>query len=279
MLKLGERQQLEIIKKVDFGVYLMDPQERNSDERVLLPMKQLPREKTIGDLIEVFLYRDSKDRMIATTTHPLIELNQVKALKVIEVAKIGAFLDWGLEKDLLLPFGEQTKKVKAGDECLVTLYIDKSSRLCATMKVYHQLKSDSPYRKNDRVEGIVYEISKNFGAFVAVDDCYSALIPRKEFFGELEPGDRIQARVTAVKEDGKLDLSIREKLPVQIALDAEKVIQIIREFDGALPFNDKANPEVIRREMGMSKNEFKRAVGHLLKEKKIEITEKSIRLV
>ncbi len=279
MLKLGERQQLEIIKKVDFGVYLMDPQERNPDERVLLPMKQLPREKTIGDLIEVFLYRDSKDRMIATTTHPLIELNQVKALKVIEVAKIGAFLDWGLEKDLLLPFGEQTKKVKAGDECLVTLYIDKSSRLCATMKVYHQLKSDSPYRKNDRVEGIVYEISKNFGAFVAVDDCYSALIPRKEFFGELEPGDRIQARVTAVKEDGKLDLSIREKLPVQIALDAEKVIQIIREFDGALPFNDKANPEVIRREMGMSKNEFKRAVGHLLKEKKIEITEKSIRLV
>ncbi|MGN0308610.1 MAG: S1 RNA-binding domain-containing protein [Lachnospiraceae bacterium] len=279
MLKLGETQQLEIIKKVDFGVYLMDPQERNPDERVLLPMKQVPPEKTIGDLIEVFLYKDSGDRMIATTTHPLIELNQVKALKVIEVGKIGAFLDWGLEKDLLLPFREQTKKVKTGDECLVTLYIDKSSRLCATMKVYHQLKSDSPYRKNDRVEGIVYEISKNFGAFVAVDDCYSALIPRKEFFGEFEPGDRIQARVTAVKEDGKLDLSIREKLPVQIALDAEKVIQIIREFDGVLPFNDKANPEVIRREMGMSKNEFKRAVGHLLKEKKIEITEKSIRLV
>ena len=146
------------------------------------------------------------------------------------------------------------------------------------MKVYHYLRTDSPYKKNDQLEGIVYEISKNFGAFVAVDDCYSALIPKKEFFGELQPGDRIRARITGVKEDGKLDLSIREKALVQIAIDAQKILEVIDSFDGVLPFNDKANPEVIRREMGMSKNEFKKAVGHLLKEKKIEITEKSIRL-
>ncbi|MBQ9991255.1 MAG: S1 RNA-binding domain-containing protein [Lachnospiraceae bacterium] len=278
MLKLGQTQELKIIKKVDFGVYLMDPIGGNPEERVLLPAKQLPLDKNVGDLIEVFLYKDSKDRLIATTNKPLITLDQVRVLKVAETGKIGAFLDWGLEKDLLLPFRQQTAKVKEQDECLVTLYIDKSERLCATMKVYHHLRTDSPYQKNDQVEGIVYEISKNFGAFVAVDDCYSGLIPKKEFFGELKVGDRIRARVTAVKADGKLDLSIKEKTKVQIAIDAEKVLRVIESFDGCLPFNDKANPEVIRREMGMSKNEFKKAVGHLLKEKKIEITEKSIRL-
>ena len=278
MLKLGETQQLEIIKKVEFGVYLMDPRMRNFEERVLLPSKQLPQGKDIGDLLEVFLYKDSKDRLIATTNHPLLELNQVRALKVVQTGKIGAFLDWGLEKDLLLPFREQTKRVREGEECLVALYIDKSDRLCATMKVYHYLKKNSPYKKDDQVEGMVYEISDNFGAFVAVDDRYSALIPKKEFYGGLQPGDRIHARVTGVKKDGKLDLSIREKIQVQIAIDASKVLEVIDSFDGVLPFNDKAKPEVIYREMGMSKNEFKKAVGHLLKEKKIEITEKAIRL-
>jgi len=279
MLKLGETQQLEIAKKVEFGVYLTDPEEGKPQERVLLPLRQVPAGTEKGDLVEVFLYKDSKDRLISTTNRPLLELNQVKALRVAQTGKMGAFLDWGLEKDLFLPFREQTRKVKEGDECLVALYIDKSERLCATMKVYHYLKTGSPYKKNDQVDGIVYEISKNFGAFVAVDDCYSGLIPKKEFFGELQPGDRIRARVTGVKEDGKLDLSIREKAVVQISIDAQKILETIDSFDGVLPFNDKASPEVIRREMGMSKNEFKKAVGHLLKEKRIEITEKSIRLL
>ena len=278
MLKLGHVQELKIMKKVDFGVYLADPEGDDPLEKVLLPIRQVPEGAGMGDKVEVFLYKDSKDRMIATTRMPLLQMGQVTALKVAQTGKMGAFLDWGLEKDLFLPFREQTKKVTEGDECLVTLYIDKSGRLCATMKVYHYLKMDSPYQKNDKVEGIVYEISKNFGAFVAVDDRYSALIPAREYNGNLQPGDRINARVIAVKEDGKLDLSIKEKLPVQIAMDAERVLEVIESFDGALPFNDKANPEVIRREMQMSKNEFKRAVGHLLKAGKIEITEKSIRL-
>ena len=278
MLYLGKKQELEIMKKVDFGVYLKSPEDAKGEERVLLPAKQVPQGAGIGDTIEVFLYKDSKDRLIATTNTPLLMMDEVKVLKVAQVGKMGAFLEWGLEKDLFLPFREQTRKVREGEECLVALYIDKSSRLCATMKVYHYLKLDSPYKKDDKVEGIVYEISDNFGAFVAVDDQYSGLIPKKEFFGTLKTGDRITARVSAVKEDGKLDLSIREKAFAQIVVDAEKVMQVIESFDGALPFNDKANPEVIRREMQMSKNEFKRAVGHLLKAGKIEITEKSIRM-
>ena len=278
MLKLGERQILEVVKKVEFGVYLKDPMDAEGEERVLLPIKQVQTGTEVGDKIEVFLYKDSKDRLIATIKTPFLIMNEVKALKVAQVGKMGAFLDWGLEKDLFLPFREQTRKVREGEECLVALYIDKSSRLCATMKVYHYLSLSSPYKKEDRVEGIVYEISDNFGAFVAVDDKYSGLISKKEFFGNVKVGDRISARVIQVKEDGKLDLSIREKALTQILIDAEKVLQVIESFDGALPFNDKANPEVIKRELQMSKNEFKKAVGHLLKSGKIEITEKSIRL-
>ena len=278
MLKLGEKQTLEIMKKVEFGVYLKDPSDEIGEERVLLPAKQVPAGTGVGDKIEVFLYKDSKDRLIATTNTPLLMMGEIKVLTVAQVGKMGAFLNWGLEKDLFLPFREQTGKVREGDECLVSLYIDKSSRLCATMKVYHQLKLNSPYKKDDKVNGLVYEISDNFGAFVAVDDMYSGLIAKKEFFGNVKVGDRITARVVAVKEDGKLDLSIREKALTQILIDAEKVLQVIESFDGALPFNDKATPEVIKREMQMSKNEFKKAVGHLLKSGKIEITEKSIRL-
>ncbi len=278
MLKLGEKQALEIMKKVEFGVYLKHPEDEKGEDRVLLPAKQVPAGMGIGDHVEVFLYKDSKDRLIATTNTPLLMMDEVKVLKVAQVGKMGAFLEWGLEKDLFLPFREQTKKVREGEECLVALYIDKSSRLCATMKVYHYLSKTSPYKKDDKVEGVVYEISDNFGAFVAVDNLYSGLIPKKEFFGNVKVGDKISARVVSVKEDGKLDLSIREKALTQILIDAEKVVEIIKSFDGVLPFNDKASPEVIKRELQMSKNEFKKAVGHLLKNGKIEITEKAIRL-
>ena len=276
MIKLGEKQTLQVVKKVEFGVYLGDGE--NKEERVLLPAKQAPDCVQTGDRLEVFIYRDSKDRLIATTAEPKITLHQVARLRVAQVGRVGAFLDWGLEKDLLLPFKEQTRKVAAGEECLAALYIDKSDRLCATMNVYPYLEKDSPYRKDDMVEGTIYEISENFGAFVAVDDRYSALVPKKEYYGNARIGDRVSARVTAVKEDGKLDLSLREKAYLQIEKDAEKVLSVIDSFDGALPFTDKASPEVIRREMQMSKNEFKRAVGHLLKEGRIEITERAIRV-
>lgn len=275
MIRLGEIQTLQVVKKVEFGVYLGDG--HNKEERVLLPKKQVPEGTQTGDEMEVFVYRDSKDRLIATTNMPKITLGGVSRLKVAQVGKIGAFLDWGLEKDLLLPFKEQTKRVSAGEECLAALYIDKSNRLCATMNVYPYLDTDSPYGKDDRVTGEVYEISRNFGAFVAVDDRYSALIPKQELYGAVEVGDTVNARVTEVKEDGKLNLSIREKAYLQIGQDAQRILEIIDSFDGALPFNDKASPEVIRRETQMSKNEFKRAVGHLLKTGQIEITERAIR--
>lgn len=274
MIELGKKQSLEVVKKVDFGVYLAE--EAGSMDKVLLPKKQVPEGTENGTKIEVFIYRDSKDRLIATTNEPKLTVGELAVLTVKEVGKIGAFLDCGLEKDLFLPFKQQTKKVRPGEEVLVAMYIDKSSRLCATMNVYEYLKTDSPYQKEDTVKGVIYEISKNFGAFVAVDHQYSALIPAREFHGEYQIGDEIEARVTAVKSDGKLDLSIRQKAHLQMDEDAEYVMKVIDEFDGVLPFNDKVSPEIIQREFQMSKNAFKRAVGRLYKEGRIEITENRI---
>ncbi len=276
MIKLGEKQTLVVIKKVDFGVYLGE--QAGSEEKVLLPAKQVPQGADLGSKVEVFIYKDSDDRLIATTSEPKIMLGDVRVLKVKETTRIGAFMDWGLEKDVLLPFKEQTAKVKAGDDVLCAMYIDKSSRLCVTMNVYKYLKSDSPYKKDDKVMGTVYEMSDNFGAFVAVDDIYSGLIAKKELYGNLKIGDRISARVVSVKEDGRLNLSVREKAYLQMDTDAEKIYAMIKDNGGRLKFTDKASPDLIKEKTGMSKNEFKRAVGRLLKEGKIVIGEASIEL-
>lgn len=270
-MRLGETQVLTVVKEVDFGVYL-----GTEDDRVLLPKRQVPEGIEIGDPVEVFLYKDSDDRLIATTCEPKLKLGQLAILQVKEVGKIGAFLDWGLPKDLLLPFKEQTEKVQEGEQCLVRLYIDKSERLCASMKVYEHLQKDSPYEKDDQVKGIIYDTSDDFGVFVAVDGKYSALIPRKEAYGKLKVGTEVEARVIAVKEDGKLDLSVRDKIPMQMDKDAEMLFEKMKDQDGAIPFTDKSDAEDIKEEFGMSKNAFKRAVGRLLKEGRIEILENSI---
>lgn len=280
MFNLGQIQLLYVSRKCDHGVYLTAEKEmvgKSRGEDILLPKNEVPSESKPGDEIEAFIYRDSSDRLIATAQRPLIQLHEVKLLKVASVGKIGAFVDWGLPKDLLLPFKEQTRKVKEGEEVLVALYIDKSNRLALTMNVYEYLSTESPYKKDDHVSGRVYQISDRFGAFVAVDNTYSALIPSREVMPDIRIGRDIEARVASVREDGKLTLSPKEKAYVQMDKDAEHVMMIIEAFDGVLPFSDSASPETIKREMGMSKNAFKRAVGKLYKERRVEIKETSIR--
>ena len=276
MIEIGKIQKLIVVKTVDFGVYLAENKNAGQEERVLLPVKQIPEGTKEGDTLEVFIYKDSRDRLIATTKEPLLQVGQTAVLKVLQVTRIGAFLDWGLEKDLLLPYHEQTSRVREGQECLVALYVDKSSRLCATMKVYHYLSTRTPYVAGDSVKGRVYEISDRFGVFVAVDDKYSALIPAREANGKYRPGEILDLRVSEVKEDGKMNVTDRQKAYLQINEDAESVLSVIEEFAGVLPFDDKASPDVIKREFGLSKNAFKRAVGHLLKEGKIEIRDRRI---
>ena len=178
MIELGRVQELMVVREKNFGVYL--GQKKDDAAAVLLPKKQVPEGTKVGDKLKVFIYKDSEDRLIATTSMPKLELGGTAVLKVKDVSKIGAFLDMGLEKDLLLPFKEQVYPVRAGEECLVALYIDKSGRLAATMKVYSYLCSDAPYKKDEWTEGRVYEINENLGVFVAVADRYFGLIPNRE---------------------------------------------------------------------------------------------------
>lgn len=270
MIKLGENQELYIVKFADFGAYLND-QKGVTEQSILLPKKQVPEDAAIGDCLSVFVYKDSKDRPIATTSHPLITIGHLAVLTVKEVTDIGAFLDWGLEKDLFLPFKEQTSKVRPDHSYLVRLYIDKSKRLCASMKIYQALSSEHDYEKDDWVSGTVYSINPEIGTFVAVDDQYFGLIPLNELHTKLSVGDTVNVRVIRVREDGKLDLSPRNKAYLQMDTDSQLVMETIKSYDGILPFTDKASPDVIDRELGLSKNAFKRAVGRLLKQDKIEI--------
>lgn len=284
MLELGKRQRLSIVKKVDFGVYLVEhmPARGESEkdmEMVLLPVKQVPEEFDVGDSLEVFLYKDSKDRLIATVNEPLITLGKIARLQVVQVSGIGAFLNWGLEKDLLLPFKEQTRKVKEGEEILVALYIDKSSRLAATMKLYPYLEIAKDYKKDDLAAGTVYQLADGYGAYVAVDDRYQGMVPAREPWGNIQPGDWVNARVTAVKEDGKLDLSLREKAYIQMDADGEKILALLKQKGGSLPLGDKSSPEEIKEALGMSKGEFKRAIGRLYKKQIIKIAPERISLV
>lgn len=271
MIELGKTQCLNVVKKVDFGVYL-----GTEDDKVLLPAKMVPEDVEVGDALTVFVYRDSSDRLIATTKKPAMELGQLAVLKVSEVGKIGAFLEWGLEKDLFLPYKEQVTHVNAGDECLVALYIDKSNRLAATMRVYDYLTCATEYVKDSAVSGTVIRINPDFGIYVAVDNKYFGMVPKNEAFGRINVGDVIHGRVSAVREDGKLAISLKQKAYIQMDEDSGIIYDAIKEEGGELPFTDKADAQVIKERFDMSKNAFKRAVGRLLKEGKIEITQNSI---
>ncbi len=275
MIRLGKVQELKVVREKAFGVYLGE--DEKSESSVLLPKRQVPEGTKVGDMLQVFIYKDSEDRLIATTGIPKLQVGQCGVLEVKDVSRIGAFLDMGLEKDLLLPFKEQSHPVKVGDTCLVALYVDRSKRLAATMKVYPYMSDQSPYHQDDEVKGWIYELNDILGAFVAVDNKYYGLIPKKEMFGDFKEGEEVTCRVIKVREDGKLDLSPRKKAYLQMGADAELILQGIEEQGGVLPFDDSASPEQIREMFHMSKNAFKRAVGRLLKEGKICLKEGRIK--
>ena len=270
-MDIGKWNILRIDRIKEIGAYLTDGR-----EDVLLPIKQVPRDAEIGDSLRVFVYRDSKDRPIATTREPLITVGEIKRLKCKSVGNIGAFMDSGLERDVLLPFKEQTTPVKQEKSYLVAMYVDKTGRLAVTMKISDKLRPNDKYKKGDMVKGTVYQVKKDFGAFVAIDDEMTGLIHESEIFDSIYVGDVVDCRVVKVREDGKTDLAMRQEIPVQMSEDAEMVFDIIKSYGGKLPFNDKASAELIKKEFGLSKNAFKRAVGHLYKEKKIEITDTGI---
>lgn len=278
MIELGRIQKLEVKRNTSVGVFLNVKDSNKGDKDVLLPKKEVPEGTNVGDVLEVFIYRDFQDRLIATTRKPKVVLGEVGLLKVVDITKIGAFLDWGLEKDLFLPFKEQSMKLEKGREYLIGLYIDKSDRLCGTMKIKDFLDSNSPYKEGDWVKGTIYSVHDEFGAFVAVDNKYEGLIPKRELIGVYVPGEVVELRVANVKEDGKLDLSLRDKFYLEIEDDAEHILNKAVKNNGILMLHDNSTPKEIRRELNMSKSAFKRAIGRLLKENKIEFIEGGIKV-
>ena len=273
MINLGEVQELKISKIIKAGALLKD----EDANEVLLPHEEIENEK-IGDIIKVFLYNDSKGEIFATKTIPKITLGKIAHLEVREITRIGAFLDWGLEKELLLPFKEQICKLDRGRSYLVALYIDKTGRLCSTMKIRDYLRTDSKYKENDRVSGVVYNIVDDIGAFIAIDNIYEALLPHEQKRGVVAVGEPISLRVASVKPDGRLNLSQRERGHLELDKDAELIFDLLNDYDGFLPYNDKSDPDDIKDMFCMSKSAFKKATGRLLKGNKIEFYKDGIRI-
>ncbi len=273
MIRLGEQQILKVVRFSTIGVYLGD-----QEEQVLLPKRYVPATLCVEDEIDVFVYKDSEDRLVATTEKPKLTLGEIALLKVSQITEIGAFLDWGLGKDLLLPFREQTIKVEEDNEYMVGLYIDKTGRLCATMDTYAVLSTDSPYVVEDAVQGMIYSIKKDVGIYVAVDRKYHGMLPISEALRLYKRGDIIKARVISKDEEGKLKLTLRLRPLEQIDKDSYTILKEIEKQGGYLGLNDNSDPDDIRKQMSMSKKAFKKGLGRLLREEKVEIKEDGVSL-
>lgn len=277
MKQIGVMNHLEVLRFTSVGAYLNDIDE-SSDTDVLLPTKYVPETLQIGDFIDVFIYRDSEDRLIATTKQPLVQKGGLALLKVVDIHQVGAFLDWGLEKDLFLPYKEQSQPLKIGDYVLITLYEDNSERLCASTKVSKRLTTQHQLKLDQWTDGTIYQIHDQLGAFVAVEDRYHGLLPKKEWTKELKLGERVKVRVQAIKPDGKLDLALRERVTKQIHSDVDVVLDYLKKSGGTMPYWDGTDPEIITRVFGMSKRGFKRALGVLMKRGEITMDATGVKL-
>jgi len=238
----------------------------------------MEEEMKVGDSVEVFVYKDNRQNLLSTTKQTRLEMGGIALLSVKSVTDFGAFLEWGLEKDLFLPFKEQRGTVKEGVRVLVKLYVDKSERLCATMKISNTLRSESPFKEGDAVWGTVYDINPEMGAFIAVSNLYHGMIPKREMFKIFQMGERIEAWVDSARDDGKLNLTFRKKAYATMDEDANMLLEELKKNGGFLPFNDSSEPDEIRDRFGMSKRAFKRAVGRLFKQHMIELKDEGIRL-
>lgn len=277
MFQTGKTQKAYVNRFSDYGAYLSD--ELNGENEVLLPKKLVKDDMEIDQEIEVFIYRDSEKRLVATTKKPLIELGEIAMLEVTGNIENGFFLNMGLDKDLYLPYNEAKGQLRKGQKCLVTMYVDFKDQLCASMKIYNYLTEGTDYKVGQHVSGTVIEIKPEMGAFFAVEDKYHGLIPKHELYKEIKEGAKLEARITRIREDGRFNLSIKEKAHVQINSDVEILLKALEESEGELYLNDDSDPEIIRKRLNLSKRAFKRAVGKLLKENKITIFEDGIRLI
>ena len=275
MLALGKIQKAYVNRLSEFGAYLSD--EKNGEFEVLLPNKFVPKDIEIDAELSVFIYKDSEQRLTATLQTPLLTLGQIGFLEVVSDIKSGFFLNMGLDKDLYMPYNETKGTPQKGRKVLVQVYVDQNDQLCATMKIFNHLKDGTHFKVGEHVKGTIYELKPEMGAFFAIEDTFHGLIPKHELYKEIKEGAKLEARITRVREDGKVNLSIREKSAVQINDDVDLLMKVLTDSGGMLYLNDESEPEDIKRKLNLSKRAFKRAVGRLLKEGKIQILEDGIK--
>lgn len=279
MVNIGEMNTLQVVRKAEFGYYL-DAGKRNTNEDILLPKNSaLNKEINIGDEIEVFIYRDSKDRIIATLKQPIAMVGEIALLKIVDRTMIGAFADIGLERDVLIPFKEQEDELIVGKSYLVYLYLDKTERIAGTTRIDRFLEYSEDYKVGDFVKGIVYGFQTNGSLMVAVEGKYKGVVLSNEVFNEFKLGEEIELRVKKYYDDDKIGLTPRQgKLFERDNLE-EKILEYLKEHNGQMPFNDKSSPDEIKKVFASSKNYFKIALGGLMKKKLIQQDEKGTKLL
>lgn len=275
MVEIGKQNRLKINKEVDFGLYLDD----GNGREILLPKRYVPEHYVIGEEIDVFIYLDSEDLRIATTEIPYATVGDFAYLNITSVNRIGAFADWGLMKDLLVPFSEQKVKLREDKSYVLHVYFDeKTGRIAASSKLHKYFDADTQDLKEDQeVDLLVYE-ETDLGYSAVINNRYSGLIFKNQVFQTIKPGKRLTGYVKQIRPDGKIDLSLQKKGYANIDDAAKVILEKLKKSSDFLPVNDKSNPETIMQLLKMSKKAFKKAVGQLYKERIISITENGIKL-
>lgn len=271
---IGKYAELKVAKIVDFGVFL----EGENEELILLPKRYEPPKVQIDDRIKVFIYRDSEDRLIATTQKPFAQVGECAYLRVKAVNRMGAFLDWGLMKDLLVPFSEQMAKMQEGRSYLVYVYLDHASgRIAATAKLHKVFKDNELDLKVGQEVDIIVGSRGDLGHVAIINNEALGMIYKNEIFGSIREGQNRKAFIKKIRPDGKIDLSLQAQGYLnEVPVASQKVLTLLHEEEGFLPLNDKSSPDAIYEMLEMSKKNFKKAIGSLYKEKKIRIEKSGI---
>lgn len=275
MIDIGKYNRLQADHDTDHGFYLTD-----GKEEILLPNKYVPEDFNAGDELDVFVYLDSEERPVATTLHPKILLYEYACLKVVDVNDFGAFLDWGLEKDLFCPFREQTRKMQIGEWHIVYLYLDgRTNRLAASSNINKFVEKENIALKEGEKVNLLICGSTELGYKAIINNMYLGLIYKNQVFRPIKIGEITEGFVHLIREDGKIDLILQKPGYDGVEDHVESLIHQLREANGFLPLTDKSAPEVIMEHLHMSKKNFKKAAGFLYKDRKITIDEDGIRLI
>lgn len=274
-VKLGKYNQLEVVKEVDFGVYL----DGGEGEEILLPARYVPEGCKPGEVLNVFIYLDNEERLVATTLDPLVQVGQFAYLEVAWVNEFGAFLNWGLMKDLFVPFREQKMKMQKGHKYIVHAHVDEDSyRIMASAKVERYLSKEAPqYEPGEEVDILVWQ-KTDLGFKVIVENQFSGLLYQNEIFQPVETGMKLRAYIKQVREDGKIDLVLQKPGAGKVDDFSEVLLQYIKDHDGFITLNDKSAAEAIYDTFGVSKKTFKKAVGDLYKRRLVVLEEGGVRL-